>query len=531
VINTRIRFLALPALAVTILSGGQSYAQNSNAGASNAKPGGTAGVSGNGTPGTLAKWGGTTTLASSVITEDKFGLVGVGTVTPTSRLTVVGAVESKFGGFKFPDGTVQVTAGITPDQVVTSLNGLRGDVALNAGQNITLSVLGNAVTIAAPNVLTSVVGDATLAGNGTAAAPLGLANGAVTAPKIAALAAPAAGQFLSFDGSNLVWQSPAAAGAVVTDATLEGDGSSASPLKVAAPLFLQTDEFLNQGTTGVLNVDGLTNNNGIHVRGGAAIPGLIGGVGVLANGGDSDGGLGGFGVAAAGGDTRGGDFAGNGVTGLGGIAFGEGSIAGAGVEGRAGIGGDGGIDGPAGLFSGDVRVFGDVDTTGAKTLKMDHPLDPENKYLRHAAVESSEVLNVYSGNAVTDASGEVIVELPAWFEALNTDLRYQLTVVGTFAQAIVARKVQNNRFAIKTDVPNVEVSWQVTGVRSDAVARKRPFVAEAEKPPRERGSYLTPEAFDQPEEKGVEWARHPERMKRLKEAREQKLLEYRKQSR
>jgi trimeric autotransporter adhesin len=61
-----------------------------------------------------------------------------------------------------------------------------------------------------------------------------------------------------------------------------------------------------------------------------------------------------------------------------------------------------------------------------------------------------------------------VVTLPEWFETLNRDLRYQLTVMGQFAQAIVASKVANHQFSIKTDKPNVEVSWQVTGIRQDA---------------------------------------------------------------
>src|SRR6185295_4181167 len=128
----------------------------------------------------------------------------------------------------------------------------------------------------------------------------------------------------------------------------------------------------------------------------------------------------------------------------------------------------------------------------------------------HAAIESSEVLNVYSGNITTNQNGDAIIGLPEWFEALNRDFRYQLTVVGQFAQAIVASKVQDNRFTIKTNAPNVEVSWQVTGVRSDAVMKKYPFKAEEEKADRERGYYLTPEVFNQPAERSIEWARHPE---------------------
>jgi len=39
------------------------------------------------------------------------------------------------------------------------------------------------------------------------------------------------------------------------------------------------------------------------------------------------------------------------------------------------------------------------------------------------------------------------------------------------------------------------------------------------KPELERGTFLHPEAFDQPEERGVEWARYPELMRQMKESR------------
>lgn len=38
------------------------------------------------------------------------GNLGVGTLTPSSKLSVTGTIESTSGGFKFPDGTVQDTA-------------------------------------------------------------------------------------------------------------------------------------------------------------------------------------------------------------------------------------------------------------------------------------------------------------------------------------------------------------------------------------------------------------------------------------
>src|SRR6185295_11276234 len=85
--------------------------------------------------------------------------------------------------------------------------------------------------------------------------------------------------------------------------------------------------------------------------------------------------------------------------------------------------------------------------------------------------------------------------------------------------AMVADEIKGNRFSIKTSVPHVKVSWQVTGVRQDAYANTHRIQVEEEKPDRERGTYLHPAEFGQPEEKGVDWARHPELMQQMKETR------------
>jgi hypothetical protein len=162
----------------------------------------------------------------------------------------------------------------------------------------------------------------------------------------------------------------------------------------------------------------------------------------------------------------------------------------------------------AAFFLGNVDVDGTLSKAGG-SFKIDHPLDPENKYLYHSFVESPDMKNIYDGTVTTDGSGLATVTLPDWFEALNRDFRYQLTVIGQFAQAMVVSEVSNNQFTIKTDKPNVKVSWQVTGIRQDAWANANRIPVEVSKEPADQGLYLHPELFGAPPEKSIALAHHP----------------------
>ena len=156
--------------------------------------------------------------------------------------------------------------------------------------------------------------------------------------------------------------------------------------------------------------------------------------------------------------------------------------------------------------SGDVQFFHHLSQASA-SVTIDHPLAPETKVLSHSFVESPDMMNVYNGNAVTNEQGEAVVVLPAYFEALNKDFRYQLTVIGPdFAQAIVAREIRAHRFLIRTDKPGIKVSWQVTGIRRDAYANAHRIRVEEDKPATEQGFYLHPEEFGLPRERGIESA-------------------------
>jgi len=153
-------------------------------------------VLGGGTAGTITKWigpfgGNSITVGDSIINESANGNIGIGNTNPASRLTVDGMIETRTGGLKFPDGSVQTTAvksfslfhdssltgngsqtspiGIAPrgvstanlaDSIVTgnkiasgvvvrSVNGLTDNVTLAACPNITLTSAGSTLTISA----------------------------------------------------------------------------------------------------------------------------------------------------------------------------------------------------------------------------------------------------------------------------------------------------------------------------------------------------------------------------------------------
>ena len=135
--------------------------------------------------------------------------------------------------------------------------------------------------------------------------------------------------------------------------------------------------------------------------------------------------------------------------------------------------------------------LGNISKNGG-SFKIDDPIAPAEKYLSHSFVESPDMMNIYNGNVVTDANGLATVEMPAWFEALNADFRYQLTTVGQFAQAMIATEIKDGKFTIQTDKPNVKVSWMVTGIRHDAWANAHRIPTEEEKPADKKGHYMHP---------------------------------------
>lgn len=356
--------------------------------------------------------------------------------------------------------------------------------------------------------------DATLAGDGLDGSPLGVSVGgittsqlgdaAVTGAKVApgqvvrrlngltdnVMLAPGTNVTITPSGNTLTISSTAGASAVSHNATLSGDGTSASPLSVATPLQLNGTVLSGSVLSGVNYATG-PSSIGVYGSGtvgtwsqGTAwgVYGEADSIGVVGKGRGNGVGLHGEGYTGVYGKTT--------------------------VSGGVGIFGDGRGLGYAAGFAGNVYVTGVLSKSGG-SFKIDHPLDPANKYLSHSFVESPDMMNVYNGNAVTDSAGFAVVTMPDYFEALNRDFRYQLTVIGQFAQAIVADEINGNRFRIRTDKPGVKVSWQVTGVRHDAWANAHRIRVVEEKPKAERGRYLNPEVHGQPAEKQILPARNP----------------------
>jgi len=102
------------------------------------------------------------------------------------------------------------------------------------------------------------------------------------------------------------------------------------------------------------------------------------------------------------------------------------------------------------------------------------------------------------------------VLLPDWFEALNTDFRYQLTCIGAFAQVFIADEIHNNKFRIAGGAPNLKISWQVTGIRKDPWANEHRVIVEEDKTPKEQGHYLHYKEYNQPFEKSITAIENPD---------------------
>ena len=161
----------------------------------------------------------------------------------------------------------------------------------------------------------------------------------------------------------------------------------------------------------------------------------------------------------------------------------------------------GGVGGAFGVYAN-----GALGATGIKSFQIDHPKDPENKFLRHFSIESDEVLNVYRGTTVFDGNGEAIIRLPDYFNDINRNVSYQLTPIGAYMPLFIKEKVaDNNQFVVGGGISGKEVSWSVYAERNDLYLQKNPQqrTVELEKRPQEKGKYLIPQLYNAGPEKGI----------------------------
>ena len=405
--------------------------------------------------------GGSSTVANSIMKQSGTNVLVSGSLSATSTIHSANAISA----------SKNITAGGTVSGAAGSFSG-----NISSGGNVSVNGnvgAGTATTLSSTGGVTATM---TGTGNGIAAV-----TGSATAAGAAGFTFGVIGQSASDTGRGVFGLASGSNGVGVIGET------SAGGIGVLGKALSGSTGYGVWGEASASAIDGV---HGVaHSAGFSGVAGLN----------DGNNGFGVFGEAFG--------------TALDGVHGVSNNASGSGVAGINFAGGDGIFGGQvpggfAGFFSGNVNVTGNL-SKGGGSFKIDHPLDPANKYLYHSFVESPDMMNIYNGNVTTDIDGNATVALPKWFEVLNRDFRYQLTVMGQFAQAMVSSEIASGQFSIKTDKPNVKVSWQVTGIRQDAWANAHRIPVEEMKPERERGFYLHPELFGAPVEQGIAARRHP----------------------
>jgi hypothetical protein len=119
--------------------------------------------------------------------------------------------------------------------------------------------------------------------------------------------------------------------------------------------------------------------------------------------------------------------------------------------------------GLAAYLNGNVTITGTLQKGGG-AFKIDHPLDPANKYLSHSFVESPDMKNVYDGIVVLDRKGKAEIDLPNWFGALNKDFRYQLTAIGAPGPNLYIAEEISDKTTNYTSNKNNNSRFKIAGV-------------------------------------------------------------------
>jgi hypothetical protein len=411
------------------------------------------------------------------------GSFGIGTLAPTSKLDVQETDPSVFAAINgYHANGAGTKYGVYGRSDSTSGRGVSGYASAATGT--TYGVLGTSGSTSGRGVM------------GTASASSGTTYGVL-------------GWSASNDGTGVFGEATATTGYNygVYGRSDSPTGSGVYGENAAATGVAWGGHFESAGTSGYAVYGAATNHDGTHSCGGHFQSAGTQGVGVFgqAYNGDGDASYGVWGSSAG--------------------------TAGVGVFGHASAAtGAYGVWGRCENYSTGYGVFswGRFGASGTKSFRIDHPDDPEHKYLLHYSTESPEVLNAYSGTITLDGAGEATVELPHYFAKINKDPRYTLTPIGApmpmlhISEKISAEALASGAqmgpgdaapictFRIGGGVAGGEVSWEVKAVRNDRWVRQRGAPVEVEKLGLERGTYQDPELYGQPPEMGMGYRPEPD---------------------
>jgi hypothetical protein len=163
----------------------------------------------------------------------------------------------------------------------------------------------------------------------------------------------------------------------------------------------------------------------------------------------------------------------------------------------------------AGYFAGNVHIEGSL-TKPVASFLIDHPLDPENKTLRHNLVESPEYLCLYRGKVKLDDKGKALVQMPDYFAALTKEEEATVLFTAIGDKPFLTSYKWNKKFTAFTifGSPNGEASYIVLADRDDPAIQLLRYPVEEEKGKGnfEKGKLLCPEGYG----KGPEMSVHAE---------------------